>query len=287
VKVTFDDIVVFDLFLTGGSLHVGHYSAIVTATQISPAIAIQVYGRDDPNWIQFNNLVICPLAGAQGDPQFTGFSGQMYQVHGTSDTVYNIISSSSLQFNALFTYRESGKCRQGTSCFSHPGNYFGSVGILIKEAEGVERSLTIHSGPVDTGLTVHVVDPVNDNSTQLLPVGHEFKLGEYTIRVVSDFEVVFESDEFNIRVQNSDNFLNQDVSIGSGLLSSISQYRSASKNGDLELAEKLKHVLPHGILGQTWSTETYTNRWKHIQGQLFDYIMNDGLRGKLFKYNRF
>jgi len=87
-------------------------------------------------------------------------------------------------------------------------------------------------------------------------------------------------------VQNSDFFLNQDVSIGSGLMRQLAQYKQAVKAGAAN-AEELKAALPHGVLGQTWNTAVYNNRWKHIEGHLFDYQLADGVFGTEFKFNKF
>jgi len=217
--------------------------------------------------------------GAIGDPQFMGFIGQSFQVHGLSNMIYNVLSTPSIQYNALFRYLESGKCRKGTACFAHPGNYFGEVGILFASSTG-PLSVLVESGSVEAGLTVSI------NGTALA-VGASATAGIYTITVPTAFEVVVESDEFSIRIQNSDNFLNQEVSIGSGLMKQISAWKSAAKSGDVAAAESLFGKLPHGILGQTWNAKTYNNRWKHIEGQLFDYQINDGIMGTDFKFNRF
>lgn len=48
--------------------------------------------------------------GVSGDPQFSGFLGQQYQIHGVDGLVYNIISDPILQFNARFTFLEKGTC---------------------------------------------------------------------------------------------------------------------------------------------------------------------------------
>jgi len=69
--------------------------------------------------------------------------GQSFQVHGTSGSIYNVLSSSSFQYNALFEYLESGRCRKGTQCFSHPGNYFGAVGVQINDADGKTNELQV------------------------------------------------------------------------------------------------------------------------------------------------
>jgi len=206
--------------------------------------------------------------------------GQSYQVHGAPSNIYNVLSSPSFQYNALFEYLENGRCRKGTMCFSHPGNYFGSVGVQIKNNEGSVNQVLIQSGDLDAGLTLSV------NNQTLVPSDRSVQVGSYAVSLPNKFEVLLESDEFNVRIQNSDKFLNQDVSIGSGLMTQIAAYKRAVKSNAANIGE-LKAALPHGILGQSWSTRTYSNRWKHIEGQLFDYEVADGLMGNEFKYNRF
>jgi len=225
-------------------------------------------------------VALIPSASTVGDPQFTGFMGQDYQVHGTSGQVYNILSTPQFQYNALFSYLQSGTARKGTQAFSHPGNYFGSVCVQIKDSTGVESTIQITAGPVDVGLSMVV------NNQTLLPSPELYNVGPYVVSIPTAFEVVLESDEFNLRIQNSDMFLNQDVSIGSELMARLGEYKKAVKNGD-EKAEVLKATLPHGILGQSWNSATYANRWKHIEGQLFDYQVADGLMGEEFKFNKF
>jgi len=222
------------------------------------------------------------IPGAVGDPQFTGFLGQSYQVHGTSETVYNIISTPSLQYNALFQYLNTGKCRKGTQCFSHPGNYFGAVGVQVKDESGAEVEVLIQAGTASAGLVLTI------NNQTIVPSEKEHLFGAYSISLPSAFEVQLSSTEFNIRVQNSDMFLNQDVSIGTGLMHQVAFYKQAEKRAaDAAQLEELRNALPHGILGQTWSPKTYSNRWKHIEGHLFDYAVSDGVMGEEFKYNKF
>jgi len=93
---------------------------------------------------------ICTGSGCVNtDPQFMGFLGQSYQIHGVSGNVYNILSTPRLQYNALFTYLSEGRCRKGTACYSHPGNYFGSVGVSIRSDDGSINRIEVISGPVD------------------------------------------------------------------------------------------------------------------------------------------
>jgi len=95
-----------------------------------------------------------------------------------------------------------------------------------------------------------------------------------------------ESEDFSLRIENSDMFLNQDISIGKQLLANVAEYKKRVKQNS-QGAEELKAKLPHGILGQTWNSARYPNVWKYIQGLLFDYQLSDGLMGTSFKYNRF
>jgi len=250
-----------------------------TISQAGSSYTVVLMAREPHNLQATTSFVLHVNGGVIGDPQFMGFIGQSFQVHGLSNMIYNVLSTTSLQYNALFRYLESGKCRKGTACFAHPGNYFGEVGVVFSTSTG-SVSMLVESGPVDTGLTVSI------NGT-VMAVGASATAGIYTISVPTAFETIVESEEFSIRIQNSDLFLNQEVSIGSGLMKQISAYKAVVKSGDAATAEELLAKLPHGILGQTWNAKTYSNRWKHIEGQLFDYQVNDGITGTDFKFNRF
>lgn len=219
-------------------------------------------------------------SGVVGDPQFTGFLGQQYQVHGSSNFVYNIISSPTFQYNALFRYLSEGRCRDGTDCFTHPGNYFGAVGLKLRLDDGNVLQISIQSGAVDVGMKVSVM------GVELLPSPAVLEHGSFNISFISPFELVVESDQFNLAIQNSDYFLNQDVTIGNGLRQQIVEFKQAEDRDPIS-AEKLLASLPHGILGQTWRRQTYANRWKFIEGHLFDYVSADGLMGDAVKFNRF
>jgi len=223
----------------------------------------------------------CPIGFpgcVHGDPQFTGFLGQSYQVHGVSGQVYNVLSTPRFQYNALFTYLDEGKCRKGTPCFSHAGNYFGEVGLLLRSPTGAVSVLRAIAGPVDTGLQVLLDnETVNVSSTAIA-------VGDSSITFANPFELVIESPEFSMKLSNSDMFINQDVAINNSLMKQIQEFKQSSKSGS---APELLVKLPHGLLGQTWQRKTYNNRWKYIEGTLFEYSVNDGVTGTQFKYNRF
>jgi len=214
--------------------------------------------------------------GSGGDPQFWGFLGQSYQVHGVSGTVYNVISTPSLQLNALFTFLTEGRCRKGTLCFGHPGNYFGEVGLMLKDDSQTESNLRVIAGPVDVGLQVLV------NGTALSLSSSSVSIGSTSVMFTDPFEVSIITPEFSFRMVNSDMFLNEDVSINEPLMNQILSFKRAAKSGTANV-----DALPHGLLGQSWQSKTYANRWKYIEGSLFDYAVADGVFGTQFKYNRF
>ena len=62
--------------------------------------------------------------------------------------------------------------------------------------------------------------------------------------------MIVASSEFNIRVSNSDMFLNQDVTIAEGLMRKIHAFKAATKACNHTAADEIEAILPHGILGQ-------------------------------------
>jgi len=109
------------------------------------------------------------LGGVTGDPQFSGFLNQQYQVHGTPGHIYDIITTPNMQVNAEFVFLDHGVCpkfeKDETLCWTHPGTYLGSIGLTMalkrhhQDGEnGTVVRVLIQSGPADKGLTVFVDD---------------------------------------------------------------------------------------------------------------------------------
>jgi len=160
-------------------------------------------------------------------------------------------------------------------CFGHPGNYFGEVGLSLKSELGKVDRIHVVAGPVDIGLQVFVNDSPLKVSTSSIG------LGSSSVVWTDPFEVTVNTAEFSLRLVNSDMFLNEDVSINEALLVRIRDYKRAVKSGNAT------DDLPHGLLGQTWQKKIFANRWKYIEGALYDYTVADGIMGTQFKYNRF
>jgi len=150
---------------------------------------------------------------------------------------------------------------------------------VLRDASAATSTIHVIAGPVKQGMVVKW-------NNQAVALHQPITIGVYTFVQESAFEMIVESSEFNLRISNSDMFLNQDVSIGSELMARISQYKRLVKSGDVDGAAAIEAKLPHGILGQTWSPEVYANRWKHIDGQLFDYQL-DSLNSTSFKFSKF
>ena len=231
------------------------------------------------------------LAGkAEGDPQFSGFLGQEFQVHGATGATYSIISTPNFAYNALFSFLDKGSCRKGTACFSHPGNYFGAVSLMVRDpATNAVTVVEINAGAVDAGMTVRVSQQGAANSTTLAAAAETLVLGgaeQVSVSHPTAFDVYVEGGEFSLHISNSDMFINQEVALGERAMHNIATYKQLLKAGKADEAAVVEKALPHGILGQTWQYKTYPNRWRYIQGQLFDYVLT-AVDAADFKYSRF
>jgi len=153
--------------------------------------------------------------------------------------------------------------------------------MLFKANDGSMTKVQVIAGPVNVGLTV-LIGGVS-MSISSVPV----KVADVTLTLANAYDLVVEASEFSIKLSNSDMFINQDVAINTPLLRQIQHYKQATKSNNVSLAEEMQAVLPHGLLGQTWQYKTYANRWKYIEGTLFEYAVMDGVLGADFKYNRF
>ena len=228
------------------------------------------------------DLVTCPFipttltaqpgscaASVVGDPQFVGLLGQLYQVHGVHDTVYNLISDRHVQVNSRFVFLSSGECLRNSegqplyTCWSHAGSYLQS--IALQTADG-DRLLVV-AGAAAMGFSnatlgrqqLSVSDAVN---------GHDGKL---TITFTSLRSItIANAGLWSISLENSDGFLNI-VSL------SVSNWST--------LVTALK---PHGLIGQTWRRDQKGDDVKQVEGRVDDYAerAND-LFGCSVMYNRF
>ena len=197
-----------------------------------------------------------------GDPQFNGLRGQSYQVHGIDGAHYNLITSDSTQVNARFVYLQSGVCPplpSASNCWSHPGSYLGAVGVM-ELVNGVAQKLAVEAGPARRGFT-----NVTFNG-ELLTVGSTVTVGTLSVQFVDSYHLTVDTAEFSISFDNSDRFINQQISS----------------------RVPLSQLSSHGLLGQTHHMRRYNSAVKYIEGSVDDYsVSENSLWGVDFPFNQF
>jgi hypothetical protein len=108
-----------------------------------------------------SSVAQCVAAGVTGDPQFVGFRGQEYQVHGVPGHFYSLVSTPSVSVNAEFRFLSSGVCPASlpkAECWTHPGTYVGSVGMQLRVRRNATVRVRVESGSVADGLRVYLND---------------------------------------------------------------------------------------------------------------------------------
>jgi plastocyanin len=207
----------------------------------------------------------------RGDPQFSGFLGQSFQVHGIDGAVYNLISDDDIQINSIFSFidGDSIACpqqpwkyaglRQKIQCWSHAGSYLGAVGVMDNRG----NKLTINAGTSTNGFDSVLFNEIS------VSVG-TVSAGLLTVTLHSSHHLSVVADEFTLHIDNSDGFVN---------LASVTIDRN-----------RWSQLSAHGLLGQTWHRVSTDKRGpiEHIEGNVDDYLINENtLFGHSFVYNRF
>ena len=261
---------------------------LTTGSGFSPPPSYSSTGSQLPSNLGsgVNNGTYVSPNGIVGDPQFNGFAGQQFQVHGVPGAMYNIISAPAFQFNAEFAFLTEGVCsaelQRRTMCWTHPGNYLGSVAVQARNGvTGEETVVLVRSGAHDEGLSVYV----NDQALAVSPDQQRF--GPLSVRHVDAFTALVTHADWVVQLDNSHFFLNQQVAMQAGLNRAIKEVKAKAAKAKRALTADELAALPHGLLGQTWNEKRYANQWKHIQGHIADYQLSDGLLGHACVYNRY
>ena len=255
------------------------------------------------NVVQLAGPVALPSTGATvGDPQFYGFRGQSYQVHGIDGEVYNIISDANVQINGRFAFlQQARQCvkkqdirrtdADGTSsaaaaasverrlavpiqCWSHPGSYIGQ--LSVQTALGVRLVLQPGAASVGFERVDVIVDEAEAGDTLQASVGVDdgatYTWGDLTLTRLSSHHVLLRVSVFVVQLSSSDGFVNVDMV-------EVSDW------------ERLRHELrSHGLLGQTWQdpAKVAKGEVKGIEGRVDDYLQQDAhIFGTDNLYNRF
>ena len=167
-----------------------------------------------------------------GDPMFVGFLQQRYQVHGLDGGVYNLLSQPSLSINALFVFLHSGVCPEVdgailSNCWSHPGSYFGALGIQTAPGDTLE----IRAGSATHGFDA--VRLVGERVRAVKGVRVDGLALSFTFSSTHSMTVLV--DNYRLVIENDDGFLNVMA---------------------IEVLD-WQHLVavdrPHGLLGQSWA----------------------------------
>ena len=225
---------------------------------------------------------------AVGDPLFSGFQGQSYQVHGIDGAVYNVLSQRSLSINGRFVFLDRGDCpvlstgvQLLTNCWSHAGSYFGALSFRTADGDRV----VIEAGAARHGLAAITV---NGRSVDLaVAAAHHAPLAGTTaalsVTVLDSHSVVVACGNYELRVDNSDRFLN------------LASVRVA------DWARLVGEDQPHGLLGQTWTASSKRSSVRArlagrssvsasdvLEGDVDEYVIaSDDLLDADFPYSRF
>jgi len=199
-----------------------------------------------------------------GDPQFVGFRGQSYQVHGIDGGVYNLISERNSQVNSRFVFLNEGKCPilngvKQANCWSHPGSYLGEISYQ-QIADGKRHAALVTSGTAKKGFAGVQMDG------KALTIGESISFGIFSLSFNSSHLVTVSTENFDFELSNSDMFINQAVTP----------------------TTPLSQLTSHGLLGQTHTLKIYKSMVKYIVGDVDDYVIADNnIWGSDCVYNQF
>jgi hypothetical protein len=205
-------------------------------------------------------------AAVTGDPQIVGFQGQHFQIHGTPDEHYNLISTADYYLNSRFEYMATGVCNYNdTECFSHPGTYIGEIALVRGDYH-----IKVASGPHATGLSVYI----NDKSA---PAGTRVKISnDSSVHVVSANRVILTTEDFTMTAVNSDLFLNLGVDfvnarmLQAGHKHVVIPHSASPSDAEKLIATTYPEFAMHGLLGQTWRNIQWPQH-RLYQGEPSDY----------------
>jgi len=220
---------------------------------------------------QVVNMQVTIPAAASGDPQIFGMQGQEFQIHGTPDDVYNMVSTPSLQLNAHFVFLSEGVCDNYTACFTHPGTY-----IDIAAFSADNENIRVQAGSIKSGLRLFI------NEVEKTVSSHVHRVGSTTISFSESRKITVETPELVFGVFGSDRFMNIESSIVDNALMTKGAKLVKAKPGQQVYPE----VAMHGLLGQTWKNVEYTDG-SSIEGTVTDYLVQDGLYGSDFTFNQY
>jgi hypothetical protein len=196
-------------------------------------------------------------AQAVGDPQFSGFLGQSYQVHGIPNSVYNVLSSPSIQLNSRFVFMSRGRNLKSvlrrlasqnsslalpvTASWTHPGNYLGESALKLRVNQE-EYRVFVRPGKYENGFAVVSVNE------KALKVGDRLELNaDCLITFLNSHQLSIRTPSLLFTLTNADKFINIEQA----------QYIPSAASAQTAL---------QGLLG--WSTVERTEKVPEVESYL-------------------
>lgn len=219
-------------------------------------------------------------AQTNGDPQFSGFQGQSFQVHGYPGSYFHLLSAPAFQMNGRFAYLATGHCTyKHTTCWTHPGTYIDDLTFVVNEL-----LVRVTAGPVARGYTVrindepfHAMEATNmtdsngDTAYEFVPTKFYDAATRLTVHLKSPLELLIRNELFSFTITNADHFFNlaSQILVRPILLSG--RTASARYPHPVTGAPWFPSYPIHGFIGQTWANATYAGK-KQYQGDVDDYV---------------
>ena len=181
------------------------------------------------------------LATVLGDPQFSGFHGQNFQVHGVPGEVYNILTGSDVLVNARFAFIAAGESLKWhdmkvrriahekermrlkqtgaqlnisnafplpiTKAWSHQGTYLSEIAIRLDNTQLGGVNVFIRAGGYPFGIQQATINGAT------MTVGHEYRFTlpsgqSAAITLATPHTVRLDHPLFTLSFVNSDGFFN-------------------------------------------------------------------------------
>ena len=163
----------------------------------------------------------------RGDPSFVGFHGQSFQVHGIPNRYFNLLSTASLQFNALFRMLVDGESLTATqmkaarvsrqlaatkstkasklyslpltTAYSHEGTFLAEMGLKLNDVQ-----VFAQAGAYATGFSKVTVAGV---AVSVSSTATEIATGMY-VTLSTPSVLTIDTPQVSFTLVNADNFFN-------------------------------------------------------------------------------
>ena len=218
-----------------------------------------------------------PVTSVLGDPSFVGFNGQRFQVHGIPNRYFNLLSTPTLQFNALFTMLVDGQSLTAgqmrsarvsrqlqavksaqvyplplTTAYSHEGTFLAEMSLKFTAPDGTVVRVVATAGPYTTGFS-HVT--VSGVAVTISSSAVQVATGMY-VTLTTPSILTIDTPAVSFTLANADHFFNIEQA-------TLNLPYTADAQMD-------------GLLGQTadetWKVESSREFKQHM---VYDYLLAD------------